>query len=36
VIRDKPRSVISKRLMAGIAAAAGGDVTKAAESDPQR
>jgi len=36
VITDKPRSVISKRLMAGIAAAAGGDVTKAAESDPQR
>ena len=34
VVAEKPRSVLSKRLMAGIAAAAGGNVSKAAESDP--
>jgi len=36
VVIDKPRSVLSRRLMAGIAAAAGGNVEKAAESDPHR
>lgn len=36
VVTDKPRSVVSRRLMAGIAAAAGGNIKKAAESDPQR
>ena len=36
VVSEKPRSVLSKRLMAGIATAAGGNVAKAAESDPQR
>jgi bifunctional non-homologous end joining protein LigD len=36
VVTDKPRSVVSRRLMAGIATAAGGNVEKAAESDPQR
>jgi bifunctional non-homologous end joining protein LigD len=30
----KPRSALSKRLMSEIAAASGGDVTKAAKSDP--
>ena len=35
VVTEKPRSVISKRLMAGIAKAAGGDIAKAAESDPR-
>src|SRR5665213_2610972 len=35
VVTEKPRSVISKRLMTGIAKAAGGDVSKAAESDPR-
>ncbi len=30
----KPRSVLSRRLMAGIAKAAGGDVEKAASADP--
>ncbi|HEY4362014.1 MAG TPA: DNA polymerase ligase N-terminal domain-containing protein [Bryobacteraceae bacterium] len=34
VISSKPRSAISKRLMADIAQAAGGNVTKAAKSDP--
>ena len=34
VVTEKPRSVVSKRLMAGIAAAAGGNVQKAKESDP--
>src|ERR1700704_4419624 len=34
VVVEKPRSVVSKRLMAGIAAAGGGNVTKAAKSDP--
>jgi len=34
VVVEKPRSVVSKRLMAGIAAAEGGNVTKAAKSDP--
>jgi bifunctional non-homologous end joining protein LigD len=34
VVLEKPRSVVSRRLMAGIAAAAGGNVTKAAKSDP--
>ena len=36
VVSEKPRSVVSKRLMAGIAAAAGGNVAKAAESDPRK
>jgi bifunctional non-homologous end joining protein LigD len=36
IVSEKPRSVVSKRLMAGIATAAGGDVTKAAESDPRK
>jgi bifunctional non-homologous end joining protein LigD len=36
VVADKPKSVLSKRLMAQIAAAAGGNVVKAAESDPQK
>jgi bifunctional non-homologous end joining protein LigD len=31
---SKPRSVLSRRLMAGIAKAAGGDVAKAATADP--
>ena len=35
VVTDKPRSVVSRRLMAGIAIAGGGNVEKAAESDPQ-
>jgi bifunctional non-homologous end joining protein LigD len=35
VVTEKPRSVISRRLMAGIATAAGGNVAKAAESDPR-
>jgi bifunctional non-homologous end joining protein LigD len=34
VIKDKPRSVLSKKLMAQIAAASGGDVVKAAKADP--
>ncbi|MGA7412478.1 MAG: DNA polymerase ligase N-terminal domain-containing protein, partial [Bryobacteraceae bacterium] len=34
VVADKPRSVLSKRLMAEIAASSGGNVSKAAESDP--
>ena len=34
VVTEKPRSVVSKRLMAGIATAAGGNVVKAAKSDP--
>ena len=34
VVTEKPRSVISKRLMAGIAKAAGGNIAKAADSDP--
>jgi bifunctional non-homologous end joining protein LigD len=36
VVIDKPRSVVSKRLMAGIAIAEGGNVAKAAESDPRK
>jgi bifunctional non-homologous end joining protein LigD len=36
VVTEKPRSVVSRRLMAGIATAGGGNVKKAAESDPQR
>ena len=36
VVSEKPRSVVSRRLMAGIATAAGGNVAKAAESDPRR
>jgi len=36
VVNDKPRSVVSRRLMAGIATAGGGNVEKAAESDPRR
>lgn len=35
VVVEKPRSVISKKLMAQIARAAGGDVSKAAKADPQ-
>jgi bifunctional non-homologous end joining protein LigD len=35
IVTDKPRSVLSKRLMKGIAAAAGGNVEKAARSDPE-
>ncbi len=35
VIDGKPRSVLTKRLMAEIAAASGGDVEKAAKSDPE-
>jgi bifunctional non-homologous end joining protein LigD len=35
IIVEKPRSVISKRLMADIAASSGGDVDKAAKSDPE-
>jgi len=34
IVTTKPRSVASRRLMAGIASAAGGDVAKAAASDP--
>ena len=34
VVAEKPRSVISKKLMAQIAKAAGGDVEKAAAADP--
>lgn len=34
VVTEKPRSVLSRRLMAGIAAAGGGNVTRAAASDP--
>jgi bifunctional non-homologous end joining protein LigD len=36
VVSEKPRSVVSQRLMADIATTAGGNVTKAAESDPER
>ncbi len=35
IVVEKPRSVLSKRLMAGIAASSDGDVEKAAKSDPQ-
>ena len=31
---EKPRSVLSRKLMAGIAKASGGDVEKAAKADP--
>jgi bifunctional non-homologous end joining protein LigD len=34
IVVDKPRSVASKRLMAQIATSSGGDVEKAAKSDP--
>ena len=34
VVTEKPRSAASKRLMAEIATAVGGDVAKAAKSDP--
>lgn len=34
VTLSKPRSILSRRLMAGIAKAAGGDVEKAATADP--
>ena len=34
VVTAKPRSVVSRRLMAGIATAGGGNVEKAAKSDP--
>jgi bifunctional non-homologous end joining protein LigD len=33
IVAEKPRSVVSRRLMAGIAAAAGGNVEKAAKAD---
>ena len=35
VVEAKPRSALSRRLMAQIAAASGGNVGKAAKSDPQ-
>jgi bifunctional non-homologous end joining protein LigD len=35
VVTEKPRSVVSKKLMAQIAKIAGGDVVKAAKADPQ-
>jgi bifunctional non-homologous end joining protein LigD len=35
VVAEKPRSVVSKKLMAQIAKVAGGDVVKAAKADPQ-
>lgn len=34
IVTEKPRSVASRRLMAGIATVSGGDVSKAAKSDP--
>jgi bifunctional non-homologous end joining protein LigD len=34
IVVEKPRSVLSKRLMAEIAVSSGGDVVKAAEGDP--
>jgi bifunctional non-homologous end joining protein LigD len=34
IVAEKPKSVISKKLMAQIAKAAGGDVVKAARADP--
>jgi bifunctional non-homologous end joining protein LigD len=34
IVTEKPRSLSSGRLMAGIAAASGGNVARAAESDP--
>jgi bifunctional non-homologous end joining protein LigD len=34
IAAERPRSVLSRRLMAGIAAASGGDVAKAAKADP--
>jgi len=34
IVIEKPRSVVSKKLMAQIARAAGGDVDKAAKADP--
>jgi len=36
VVAEKSRSVLSRRLMAGIAEAHGGNVAKAAESDPKK
>ena len=36
VVTEKPKSVISKKLMAQIAQAAGGDVVKAAKADPEK
>ena len=36
IVSVRPRSVISKRLMAGIATAAGGNIAKAADSDPRK
>jgi bifunctional non-homologous end joining protein LigD len=35
VVTEKPRSVVSKKLMAQIARTSGGDVVKAAKADPQ-
>jgi hypothetical protein len=34
IAEEKPRSVVSKKLMAQIARAAGGDIEKAAKADP--
>ena len=34
IAAEQPRSVLSRKLMAGIAAASGGDVAKAAKADP--
>jgi len=34
IVVTKPRSVVSRRFMAGIASAAGGNIEKAAEADP--
>jgi bifunctional non-homologous end joining protein LigD len=34
IVADKPRSVLSRKLMAQIAAVSGGDVVKAAKADP--
>jgi len=36
IVAEKPRSVLSKRLMGEIAAESGGDVPKAMESDPAK
>jgi bifunctional non-homologous end joining protein LigD len=34
IAEEKPRSVLSKKLMAGIAKSSGGDAAKAAKADP--
>ena len=36
IVTEKPRSVKSRKLMAGVAASLGGDVTKAAAGDPAK